>query len=260
MTTESEARPNTVKLAVFDIDNTLREGYTLKDFATLLLQEDHFKESAYRGLEEIERLFKGIDYTKFAQGWVFHYAHGVKGQPVKKVEEIADEYARHHLNLFPFSRDLIQFVTEEGFVPVAISGSPYEPIKALCNSLGITEVFATRFLTQNGFFLADGIMTTYIADKSKKTAYEWACYNIKLRQNNFDLQIDHSHSLGFGDSEHDISFLEEVGYPVAVRPNPVLQAYVHQRNPRWKIVLPDGDVTQAIREYISGPPALTPSI
>lgn len=241
-----------VKLAVFDIDNTLRGGYTLKDFAKLLRDRDRFEENAFRAIEAIEEQYKNTDYTKFAQGWVFHFVKGIHRQPVNAVAEVADDFARYHHNLFPFSRELVKFVTDSGYIPIAISGSPYEPIKALCDSLGIKEIFATRILARNGVFLSEGVLTTYITDGSKEAAYEWACYNLKLQRDDVDLDINHKRSLGFGDSEHDTSFLKRVGYPVAVIPSPTLRQFAERR--KWLIIVsPESNVVQVVREYLDRP-------
>lgn len=240
--------PAVTKLAVFDIDNTLRRGYTLKDFAQMLLEKDLFDKEAFKGLEDIQKQYMGVDYTKFAQGWVFYYQKGIIGRSVADVEKAALEFGAQSDAFFAFSSDLVEFCRSSGYITVAISGSPYEPIKAVAESMKIDEVFATRVATRDGRYVAEGLLTTYITDGAKKTAYEWACYNHRCLVGDFSLRINHRKSLAFGDSEHDISFLRMVGDPVAIGPSQNLRAVAEDQG--WLIAELDDDVVAKVKEYV----------
>jgi HAD superfamily phosphoserine phosphatase-like hydrolase len=244
-----------MKISVFDIDGTLSKGFLIQKFPKWL-RENHsyaFEASEYENINKImdkKKAAKSDDeypYKDFAVDLVKAYGRGIKGRPKEHLDVLARMYVDQNPNdRFSFANRLVQLVKDKGYRPIAVSGSPYEIVLPFSVSLGIPaqDVFASTYEHENGQFT--GIETSNCAidtEKKKITDRYFAEHN-----------VDMNTSAGFGDSDHDLSFLEPVGYAVAMKPNDKLRKVAEnqrlQKVKRWLILDDDKKVLNEVDCYL----------
>ncbi len=129
-------------------------------------------------------------------------------------------------------------VIQKGYTPVVISGSPDDIIVPFANSIGIPDVFATTYEIDKGMFTGKVVQNCAVDETKRRVLKEF------LQRNNVNLDM----SIGFGDSHHDLAFLECVCYPVAVKPNKKLETIANERN--WLVCKEDEMVLESVRTYL----------
>jgi phosphoserine phosphatase len=119
---------------------------------------------------------------------------------------------------------------KKNYFTLAISNSPKELLDDFCKNLGFNKVYGRVYeVGKNGKFTGKTLYADIISDKSK-------ILRRAIEKNNLTLQG----SVGVGDTESDIKFLELVDMPICFNPNQKL--YVHAKSAGWKIVVERKDV------------------
>ena len=126
----------------------------------------------------------------------------------------------------------------KGYENVLISGSPYDIIENLAGRIHADKIFATSYETENGIFTGMPLNNCAIKDVKREIVLNY------IKERNFDL----INSTGFGDSDHDLVFLEIVGRPVAIFPNEKLEREALINN--WLICRDENSSFDRIREYL----------
>lgn len=143
-----EARPERRKLALLDVAGTIVKGSVISEFAEHLHREGLFKEKALTEMRNIQKLYNAghIDHNAATRQWSGWFSYGVKGQPVKKVEEQGKNFAieiliKHRVsNLHMY----IPLLRELGYDIHLLSGAPEEVIKPLAEFLKAGGVHALK--------------------------------------------------------------------------------------------------------------------
>jgi HAD superfamily phosphoserine phosphatase-like hydrolase len=244
-----------MKISVFDIDGTLSDGFFIVEFPKMLCKRQAFIPAENDKIQEIYRVYlahepyegKPYEYERFAWDLVNAFGRGIKGQLISKIKGLGSEYAAQSAARFSFTGDLIDLVKGKGYRPIAVSGSPYEVILPFSESLGIeaNEVFATTYKHDGNNLFTGEVAQNCATDTEKK----------KITDRYFaEHNVDTSTSAGFGDSDHDLSFLERVGYPVAIKPNSKLAEVATRK--KWLICRNDKEVLDDVCSYLEGPSKL----
>lgn len=230
------------KVSIFDIGGTLTTGFYIVNFPEMLYKEGNFSETELNAIREIFRKYeKGITYPyeQFAWDLVNAFGRGIKGQQKEVVEKMGEKFIHlHPEEKFSFTDRLVRMVKDKGYRTVVISGSPYEIVYPFSRSLGIDEIFATTYKIDNGIFIGEVLRNCAVNETKRQIIQKY------FQENDIDSEL----SAGFGNSHHDLAFLELVGYPVAVMPNQNLEI-IAQKN-GWLICKDKNKVLESIKIYL----------
>jgi HAD superfamily hydrolase (TIGR01490 family) len=209
-------------LAIFDIDGTLVEGSTERRFWRYLLKRGH------QGPRQV------LAYLMF---WL-RYFPVLRGQTAKKnkaylymletarVRALAERFVAEEIlpRLYAPAVQRLQRHLQHGDIVVLLSGT-LEPIAySLARALGVRHVRATACRERNGRYLAEPPKVHPFGAAKLVIATQLAA----------DMGADLREASAYGDSLHDLTLLEAVGHPVAVRPDrPLLET---ARGNRWLII------------------------
>jgi len=145
-------------------------------------------------------------------------------------KEVAERVvAFHRVRLYRFTRDLVKKLRRTHFL-LAISQSPYEVVAPFAKSLGFDKVYAQVYeVGRNVRFTGRVLYEDIIANKAE-------VLRRAVRKEGLTL----TGSVGVGDTESDIPFLEMVAKPVCFNPNSKLYRYAKRM--KWNVVVERKDV------------------
>jgi HAD superfamily hydrolase (TIGR01490 family) len=209
-------------LAIFDIDGTLVEGSTERRFWRYLLKRGH------QGPRQV------LAYLMF---WL-RYFPVLRSQTAKKnkaylymldtarVRALAERFVAEEIlpRLYAPAVQRLQRHLRDGDTVVLLSGT-LEPIaQALAQALGVQHVRATVCRERGTRYLAGPPKVHPFGAVKLEIAAQFAA----------ETGADLREASAYGDSLHDLTLLEAVGHPVAVRPDrPLLET---ARGNRWPII------------------------
>ncbi len=144
------------KLALVDWDNTVRPGWTVRDWTYHLEKASLVPTSARTSVDEaIERYSIGeIEYAQMAQEVLQALATGLKDQSASLVAAQAPSFVEHdRIRLYPFVQPLFEALSERGVSLVVISGAPEEVLNAAAAQYELDGIHGTTFDIQDGHYL-----------------------------------------------------------------------------------------------------------
>lgn len=227
---------------MFDVDGTLTNGFYIVKFSEFLFKGDLFPKNNLKEIENsLSKYKKGKNYAyeQFAWDLINAFGEGIKGRNKENISKLADKYMKENReDKFEFTDSLVKLVKQEGYTPIIISGSPAEIITPFAKSLGIKASFATTYEIENGIFTGK-VLRNCALESEKKKAFHVYCKSH---------EVDLEKSAGFGDSHHDLAFLNEVGFPVAVNPNEKLKQIAIGKG--WLVCEDNGKVLSQTKKYL----------
>lgn len=211
-----------MKLAIFDIDGTLVEGSTERRFWRYLLKRGH------QGPRQV------FAYLWFLlRYWPVYGSHTAKknkaylvGLEAARVRAWAESFVAEEVlpHLYAPAVQRLQNHLRNGDTVVLLSGT-IEPIaRALARALAVEHVRATVCRERDGRYLATPPKVHPFGAAKRRLAARFAA----------EIGATLSEASAYGDSKHDLTLLEAVGYPVAVLPDRPLLATA--RGNRWHII------------------------
>jgi HAD superfamily hydrolase (TIGR01490 family) len=209
-------------LAIFDIDGTLVEGSTERRFWRYLLKRGH------QGPRQV--LAYLIFWLRYFPSFRSHTAKKNKAYlymlETVRVRALAERFVADEIlpRLYAPAVQQLQRHLRHGDTVVLLSGT-LEPIAcALARALGVRHVRATVCRERGGRYLAGPPKMHPFGAAKLEIATQFAT----------DSGADLREASAYGDSLHDLTLLEAVGHPVAVRPDrPLLET---ARGNRWLII------------------------
>jgi phosphoserine phosphatase len=157
------------------------------------------------------KYFKGVHYGEFADA-------------AKIV------LAEHSTYTYVYTRDLIAHLKNKGYFLLAISHSPKTIVEPFCRKLGFDKAYGVVWEIGPTDCLTGAVADEHLI---------WNKANILKRV------VEKEHltlrgSIGIGDTEADIPFLDLVEKPVCFNPNQKL--YTYAKRMKWKVVVERKDV------------------
>lgn len=227
------------RIAVFDIDGTIFRSSLIVELVEGLIENKIFPKTLLKEIEE--------DYVNWVnrQGSYNNYINSVVAAYQKYIvgcsEELVIKTAREVIDfqkdkIYVFTRELINKLKKENYFFLAISGSPEIIVSEFAKALGFDKYYGSRYIVKNGKFTGEAHEETV-----------WKKHEIL---NNFILEhkeFNLDKSLGVGDSEIDITFLNLVGEPIAFNPDIKLAKYAKENG--WKIVVERKNVVYKINDF-----------
>jgi HAD superfamily hydrolase (TIGR01490 family) len=220
------------RLAFFDIDGTLTNERTWKGIM------DYFRRNRLRRATHLA--FLGFHYplyflrrlgllseSTFRLPWAAHLAWYVRGYTPAQAEVVWDWALERFLANYwrDDVRHLLAEHLQSGDQVMLVSAAPLPLVERIAQEVGAQHVVGTRFALRDGRYTGHAEPPVVI-DEGKALAALAALQALHL-------QADLANSLAYADSISDRSFLEMVGRPVAVYPDPDLRLLAAQRG--WPI-------------------------
>jgi len=225
------------KVAVFDVDGTIFRSSLMFQLVEQLIKEDIFPESARREYEREEErwLNREGDYEAFIMAATRSFKKNLKGVAYAALADASERVVEDRWKrVYLYTRDLIKELKEKDYYMLAVSHSPKTILDKFCPRLGFDKAYGTIYeIGPQSLFT--GIMVDEHLIYNKANVLKRA-----VEKENLTL----THSIGVGDTESDISFLEMVARPICFNPNKKLYRYAKRM--AWKVVVERKDVIYSL--------------
>lgn len=194
--------------AVFDWDNTVRDGFTLFDWIDYLVNRGVLTEEIQVAIDTLSDKYKAglLSHDEYAHLACKTYAKGINGLRVDFIMEIAHQYIEQdRCHIFHGMEEIFGYLKKSGIEVMVISGAPKIILDFYKKKFHIREIFAFKERVENGRF-AGRASYNYGYNKKKTIAQLKDKYGTKPL-------------LGFGDSDSDIPLLKEATYAFSINTN-----------------------------------------
>lgn len=220
-------------VAIFDVDGTVFRSSLLIELFDELVAERTFPPEARTELEgPYERwLNREGEYEDYIKAVVSVFEHHIKGMHYADIIHAAElVLTKHRKRVYRYSRDLIQQLHRDGYFLLAISHSPKMILEGFCRELGFDKVYGLLYETGPSSKFTGGHMEEHIIFNKANV--------VRRAVEKEGLSL--AGSIGVGDTESDIPFLEMVEHPICFNPNSGLYRFARLNN--WKVVVERKDV------------------
>lgn len=225
------------RLAIFDVDGTIFRSSLFIQLTEALIDAGLFPQEARRAYEREHKkwLEREGDYQAYVDAMVRTFRKHLKGVAYAEFADIAEQVVdTQWKRVYQYTRDMLTDLAERDYYLLAISHSPKTILDFFCPRLGFHKVYGTVFaLGPHDRFTGEVVDEHIIANKAN-------IIKRVIEKETFSL----THSIGVGDTESDIPFLEMVQTPICFNPNQKL--YRHARRNEWKVVVERKDVVYDI--------------
>lgn len=221
------------KVAIFDVDGVLFRSHLLIALMEQLIAQGAISPSVHSAYSRQRRKWlnrEGSYEEYFEAFWKAFHVHlkGVfYGDFADASKAVVADESKH---VYRYTRDLIRKLKERDYFLLAISHSPKAVVDPFCKRLGFDKTYGVVYEMGPQDKLTGAIIDEHLI---------WNKGNIvkrALEKESLSLRW----SIGVGDTEADIPFLDMVDTPIAFNPNKKLYAYAKRME--WKIVVERKDV------------------
>lgn len=227
------------RLAIFDIDGTIFRKNLHFELIDELSWRGIFDKKARNFLVRTYASWlehRGT-YEDYRREIVRIYEKEINGCSQTDIIEASKKVAEFNKDrVYIYAKDLIKKLRAKNYTLIAISGSPIEIVSEYNKFLKMDEAFGTVYETDGkGKYTGKTIF-----EPVKHKGHLVGQY---VAENGMTLQK----SVGMGDTESDISFLEIVKHPIAFNPNLNLEKVARKK--KWKIIVEKKDVIYDIGRF-----------
>lgn len=221
------------KLAIFDIDGTIFRGSLTISLVERLIRDEIFPPEARNFYVQSRKKWveREGDYDAYINSLVKAFMQNIKGARYEDVIRAAEAVVKEEKGfVYRYTRDLADSLKKKGYYMLAVSHSPKTIVELFGKALGFTKVYGMLYeIGATDRFTGEIIDLHLIANKA----------NIVKRVIEKE-GLSFKGSVGVGDTESDIGFLELVEKPICFNPNKKL--YQHARRMKWTTVVERKDV------------------
>jgi len=221
------------KVAIFDIDGTIFRSSLLIEFTEALIDEGIFSKKARKMYDAkyIRWLDRKGSYEQYIGALVESFEKNLQGTLYVDFSRIAELVVDRRKNrVYCYTRDLIEELKKKKYFLLAISNSPKIILEDFCRKLGFDKIYGRMYATGAHEKFTGKILDEHLIS-NKANIMRRAVRKEGLTLNG---------SIGVGDTESDIPFLELVEQPICFNPNRKLYRYAKLNG--WKVVVERKDV------------------
>tara|TARA_B100000745_G_scaffold219274_1_gene145999 strand:+ start:11173 stop:11859 length:687 start_codon:yes stop_codon:yes gene_type:complete len=220
-------------VAVFDVDGTIFRSSLLIELVEALVAEDLLPKDVERYYKKAHTKWKNREggYTEYIDAMVAAFYAHIKGIHYADFARVAEEVvARQGKHTYKYTRDLIKKLRKQGYFLLAVSHSPKTILDQFCPRLGFDKTYGMVYEIGPEDRLTGDVVDKHLI-LNKAAIVKRAVEKEKLTLDG---------SVGVGDTESDISFLELVDNPICFNPNANL--YRQAKLNEWDVVVERKDV------------------
>ncbi|MDO8594818.1 MAG: HAD-IB family phosphatase [bacterium] len=225
------------KVAIFDIDGTIFRSSLLIQIVERFVAEGIFSKNASQDFarQKLAWLDRKGDYGAYIMAVVKVFVSNIKGVAYADFSRISEEVvAEQKDRVYRFTRDLIKDLKKKDYFLLAVSHSPKGVLDHFCKRIGFDKVYGLMYETgPTERFTGKITDEAFMLNKAAVVQHAVAKEGFTLKG-----------SLGVGDTESDIPFLELVSEPICFNPNAKL--YAHAKRSSWRVVVERKDVVYQI--------------
>ena len=224
-------------VAVFDVDGTIFRSSLFVELVELLVAEGVVPKEMQEMYREAHKkwLDREDSYAKYIDAMVNAFDTHIKGVHYSDFAEMSRKVVENQGDhTYRYTRNLIKELKKQGYFLLAVSHSPKTILDQFCPRLGFDKTYG--MIHEIG---PEDRLTGHVADKHLILN---KAYIVKRAVEKEGLSF--KDSIGVGDTESDISFLELVDRPICFNPNSNL--YRHAKVNEWDIVVERKDVVYEI--------------
>jgi len=225
------------KVAVFDVDGTIFRSSLLIKLVEHMVREGILPKSVEKSYAAAHK--KWLDreggYAEYIGAMVEAFYKHIKGVHYSDFVEISKSIVENEGNhTYRYTRNLISELKKKGYFLLAVSHSPKTILDQFCPRLGFDKTY--------GMMYEIGPEDRLTGEVTDKHLILNKAYIVKRAVEKESLTFENS--VGVGDTEGDISFLELVDTPICFNPNANL--YRHAKLNDWDVVVERKDVIYEI--------------
>lgn len=215
------------RFAAFDLDGTLIRWQLYHSLADAFLARGYIDgrqlARAHAARLSWQQRASHISFHDYEQELIKAFDRIVKQLSHEQFEQAAaDVFAEYKDRVYIFTRDLLRRLQRQGYVLLAISGSPSEVVTLVAKYYGFTDFLASTYHRRDSGF--NGAKTVVAWDKAAA---------LKKLVRKHDLSF--KGSLAVGDTKSDVAMLELVESPIAFNPERQLLTLAKRRG--WPVVV-----------------------
>lgn len=192
-------------IALFDIDNTLYEGFSYFELLEAQVAESVIDACVLaKAITRMKKYRAGIQgYEATVVDLLDIYAGGLKGKRYEVVLESTRRFYSNSTKFFPYAMPTIQALRRTHDATL-VTGEPQVVAQAVAELFGVKSYYCTMYEVRDGKFT--GNIKSYLASRHEKcAAIQHLMYGHGVKN-----------SFAFGDSEGDIEMLRTVEYAVCL--------------------------------------------
>lgn len=221
------------KVAVFDVDGTIFRSSLLIQLVDKLIEKAAIDRDAQRVYERahLRWLDREGDYQEYIEAVIKAFRSHLKGLHYGVLADAAEELVdMQWKRTYRYTRDLLKSLKAKGYYLLTVSHSPKTVLDKFCPRLGFDKAYGIVYeIGPQDCFTGVVIEEHLIYNKANILKRAVEKENLTLTD-----------SIGVGDTESDISFLEMVAQPICFNPNAKLYRYAKRMG--WKVVVERKDV------------------
>lgn len=231
-------------IIAFDLDFTLHRGSLVVLLLQRLVEKGIIPRdvSEHAAVQEHKRQVKQGLRRDYAYAMIdqFVVLEALEGIPESLMREVSEELLEEHRsNTYLFSRLLLEAAKNQGYVAVAISGSPKQIVEPFAKAWGFDDCVGTEFgITETGHLT--GKMEDWIHHYKNKTAVLERFVSMH--------NCTWESSIAIGDSMDDLGMLKRAIYPIAMNPSNELRQ--NCREAQIPVVFEQGDGVMLLKTSV----------
>lgn len=221
------------RVAVFDVDGTIFRSSLLIQVVERLIKNGTFPKSARKVYEKEYRewLNRESGYQEYIDAVVRAFNKQLKGVHYGELADTAEEVVEEQWKrVYRYTRDLIKDLKKQNYFLLAVSHSPKTVLDKFCPRMGFDKAYGIVYEIGPQDLFTGKIVDEHIIF-NKANVFRRAFEKEGLSLEN---------SIGVGDTESDVPFLEMVAKPICFNPN--MKLYKHAKRMKWKVVVERKDV------------------
>jgi HAD superfamily phosphoserine phosphatase-like hydrolase len=208
-----------------------------------LIDAGLFPEQARKGYEGAQRrwLDRRGTYDKYIAAVVRAFRRHIAGvAEADFVPRVRRMVRAHRRRVYRYTRDLVASLRRRGYYLLAVSHSPKYLVDDFARELGFDKIYGRVLeIDRAGRFTGGVLHLDLISSKAKVLRRAIEREGLTLVG-----------SVGVGDTEADVGFLELLEHPICFNPNAALFRIAKRRG--WKVVVERKDVTYEIQTGRAG--------